>query len=117
MRLTSGEQTDDSLVVVRAAGVVAAGADHGLLSSLDQHLTEPPAQTRLASLRTVGLWSVQACQRTMMMMMIMDIMYRLFHSAIPRVADYLNKFLQLVMLYHLNLTKSVQARKRSGFEL
>lgn len=80
-------KTEDALVLVGAVSVVAAGANHGLLASLDWQLTEPPVQTSLASLWTVRIRSVQACPMMMMrmktmMMMINNTMYCLFFCSL-----------------------------------
>lgn len=50
-----------ALVVMVAAGVVAAGANHGLLRSLNWQLTESSVQASPASLGAVRLRSLQAC--------------------------------------------------------
>lgn len=63
----SAVKTEAAVVLVGAVSVVAAGANHGLLWSLDWQLAEPPVQTGLAPLWTVRLRSVQACPRTMRM--------------------------------------------------
>lgn len=46
---------NDTVVMMVAVSIVAAGASHGLLCSSNCHVTETPVQTSLAS-----LWAVRA---------------------------------------------------------